>query len=322
MQNIPANSTWAKLIKMCFMAAMGWLFVGADFASLEDRINALLTKDPRKLAVYTDGYDGHAMRAFAYFGDEMPGIVNTVESINSIAVKSSPYYHLRQDSKAPTFALTFQGTYRTLMKNLGWSEEKAIKVETNYQQLYQVSVQWVKDRIAEASVKGYSEGAFGLRIRTPLLAQTYLGMGKATPKEAEAEGRTLGNAISGQSYGLLNNRAAVAFMEKVWAHPEYRTLIKPVALIHDSIYLIIKEDVGVLHWVNTHLPLEMSWQQLPEIQHDQVKLSAELDVFWPDWSNPVTLPNGISPEEIQRLCAEGAEKYAEKMQKLRAAEAV
>lgn len=53
MQNIPANSTYAKLIKMCFMAAMGWLFVGADFASLEDRINALLTKDPNKLKVYS-----------------------------------------------------------------------------------------------------------------------------------------------------------------------------------------------------------------------------------------------------------------------------
>lgn len=30
----------------------GWLFVGLDYASLEDRINTLLTKDPNKLAVY------------------------------------------------------------------------------------------------------------------------------------------------------------------------------------------------------------------------------------------------------------------------------
>lgn len=42
-----------KLIKSCFIAPPGWLFCGLDFASLEDRISALTTKDPNKLKVYT-----------------------------------------------------------------------------------------------------------------------------------------------------------------------------------------------------------------------------------------------------------------------------
>jgi DNA polymerase-1 len=63
-----------KLIKSCFEAPPGWLFVGLDFASLEDKISALTTKDPNKLKVYTDGYDGHCLRAHAYFGDQMPDI--------------------------------------------------------------------------------------------------------------------------------------------------------------------------------------------------------------------------------------------------------
>lgn len=63
-----------KLIKSCFVAPPGWLFCGLDFASLEDRISALTTKDPNKLKVYTDGYDGHSLRAYAYFGSEMPKI--------------------------------------------------------------------------------------------------------------------------------------------------------------------------------------------------------------------------------------------------------
>lgn len=74
MQNLPSGSTYGKAIKQCFKAAPGWLFCGADFSSLEDRINALLTKDPAKIKVYTDGYDGHSLRAFAYFGDQMPDI--------------------------------------------------------------------------------------------------------------------------------------------------------------------------------------------------------------------------------------------------------
>lgn len=74
LQNIPANSKYAKLIKSCIVAPPGFIFAGLDFASLEDRISALTTKDPNKLKVYTDGYDGHCLRATAYFGESMPDI--------------------------------------------------------------------------------------------------------------------------------------------------------------------------------------------------------------------------------------------------------
>ena len=207
---------------------------------------------------------------------------------------------LRQMSKAPSFAMQFLGTYRTLMKNLGWSESQAKGVEANYKKLYQKSIDWVNAKIEEAHIKGYSEGAFGLRIRTPLLAQTIYGASKL-PKEAAAEARTLGNAISGQSHGLLNNRAAVAFMKKVWESP-YRYDIKPVALIHDASYFVIRDDVEVVEWTNRELIKAMQWQELPEIQHDTVKLGAALDIFWPDWSNAITLPNNSSKESIKELC--------------------
>lgn len=57
LQNIPSNANkYAKLIKDCFRAPKGWLFVGADYFSLEDKISALTTKDPEKLKIYT-GYN-------------------------------------------------------------------------------------------------------------------------------------------------------------------------------------------------------------------------------------------------------------------------
>lgn len=65
---------YGKLIKSCFVAPDGQLLVGLDFASLEDKISALTTKDRNKLKVYTDGYDGHSLRAQSYFGDQMPDI--------------------------------------------------------------------------------------------------------------------------------------------------------------------------------------------------------------------------------------------------------
>jgi len=53
LQNLPSTGTkYAKLFKSCFMAPEGWLFVGLDFWSLEDRISALTTQDPNKIKVY------------------------------------------------------------------------------------------------------------------------------------------------------------------------------------------------------------------------------------------------------------------------------
>lgn len=80
LQNIPSSGSskikqrLAKMIKECFEAPPGWLFVGLDFDSLEDKISAVTTGDPEKIKVYSDGYDGHCLRALAYFADEMPDI--------------------------------------------------------------------------------------------------------------------------------------------------------------------------------------------------------------------------------------------------------
>lgn len=303
LQNIPAGSTYGKLIKSCFRAPDGYLFCGADFNSLEDYISALTTKDPNKLKVYLEGYDGHCLRAFSYFPDRLPGIVDTVESINSI---KKLFPEVRQDSKAPTFALTYQGTYMTLMRNLGFEEAIAKQIEANYHQLYQVSDQWVQLRLDQAAIDGYVTIAFGLRLRTPLLKQSLRNHSK-TPYEAMAEGRTAGNAL-GQSYGLLNNRALNAFMQKVW-RSEHRFDIWPVAMIHDAIYLVIKDHIDVVHWVNQNLIDEMRWQELPEIQHDQVKIGAELSIFWPTWATELTIPNYADKATIWELASKHLQEH-------------
>ena len=50
----------------------------------------------------TQGYDGHSLRAYSYWSEDMPDIdPNSVESINSIEHK---YPKHRKSSKAPTFA--------------------------------------------------------------------------------------------------------------------------------------------------------------------------------------------------------------------------
>jgi DNA polymerase-1 len=214
--------------------------------------------------------------------------------------------------------LTYQGTYYTLMQNLGWSEEKAKRVEKAYHELYKVSDEYIQSRLENEACKlGYVTVAFGLRIRTPLLGQVVYGT-KTMPYEAKAEGRTAGNAM-GQSYGLLNNRAAVEFWEKVWAS-EFKYEILPCGLIHDAIYLLMLEHPAVVEFANRELIKSMSWQELPELAHDTVKIGAALDIFWPNWANGITLPINASQEQIIETCAKGQQKYVDaQLEKLKEA---
>ena len=217
----------------------------------------------------------------------------------------SEFPDLRQNSKAVTFALQYAGTPFTLQQNSGFSYDEAQLVYARYHQLYKQSDAYAEDKKLQASKNGYVDVAFGLRVRTPLLKQVIYGS-SSMPYEAQAEGRTVGNALS-QSYGLLNNRAAVSFMQKVWDSP-YRLRIHPVGLIHDCIYLLVDDDAEVVAWVNVNLIQEMKWQELPEIQHPTVKLGAQLDIFWPNWANPVTLPNDATEAEIKVICNKAKEK--------------
>lgn len=106
LQNIPssgateAKQRLAKLIKECFEAPPGWLFVGLDFESLEDKISAVTTQDPQKIKVYTDGYDGHCLRALAYFGEDMPDIEITPDgatAYKAVIAGKDVYFHSEEE---------------------------------------------------------------------------------------------------------------------------------------------------------------------------------------------------------------------------------
>lgn len=194
------------------------------------------------------------------------------------------------------------------MQNCGFPEFEAKTIVKNFDKLYQVSIEWVQEHIDKAANTGFVECAFGLRVRTPLIRRSILGS-SVTPKEVAAETRTAGNAL-GQSWCLLTNRAAREFMEKV-RNSKYRNSIRICSQIHDAIYLYFKDDIEVIHWVNTTLGKAMSWQEHPLIQHDEVKLYGELDIFYPTWKNPITLKNGISKQEIINTIKNEAEKRLE-----------
>lgn len=290
MQNQPSSGArFAKIYKYMFVAPPGWVLVGADFNALEDRIDALKTKDPNKLKVYTDGFDGHSWRACFYFSDKIHGI--DIQDPVSVKTVGKLFPKERQDSKAPYFALTYQGTWKTLVKNCGFTIDVAKKIEQGHKEMYKVAEQATREKLALASKQGYLDVAFGVRVRTPLLQKYGLSL-----SHSQAEGRTVGNAW-GQSYGLLNTRAGTAFLCRVRAEnrPVY-----PCAQIHDAQYFMVPKLPGLIQWVNKYLTDEMTWQDLDEIRHPDVGLSGELDIFRFSWAKGHTLKNNASLADVQK----------------------
>lgn len=49
---------------------------------VEDHISALVTKDPNKLKVYLESYDGHCLRAYSYWTSLMPDITAKLDEIH------------------------------------------------------------------------------------------------------------------------------------------------------------------------------------------------------------------------------------------------
>ena len=332
--NIPSTGTkYAKHIKQCFSAPKGWVMVGADFTALEDVMAALLTKDPFKLAPYTNGYDSHCLRAYAYYKDQMPDILQATEQdqcyqaevdgktvlyigseglpanavpiswqefnvgqINSIQTK---YKSLRQASKTVSFALQYGGTWKTLVTNCGLSEYQAKEIEARYHELYKVADAWTQQKLEKASRLGYAELAFGLRLQTPILKQIILSAEQSMPWEAHKEMKTAANALV-QSYGLLNTRATTAFMQKVWSSPFAKEIL-PIAQIHDATYFVARNRLEVLHFINKELIEEMEWNDIDDIKHPQVRPSAQLELFWPDWNSGIKLPTNTSMEELHQF---------------------
>lgn len=293
--NLPAHGSMGKLVKSCIEAPEGWLFAGADFSALEERIGALLSKDPNRIKVYTDGYDGHSMRAQKYFADQMPDIDPTnVNSVNSIETK---YPELRRKSKAPTFALQYMGTAYTLHKRAGFTIEQATDIEQAFHELYKVSGEFNEKNKQFMEKHGYVECAFGLKLRTPIIPKCVLGNSR-TPHEADKEARSANNAIT-QSWGMLLNRAMNATNKRI-EEAGYSTDILPCNMIHDAGYFLVKNDPKYIKFLNDVLIEEMEWNDEDTIRSTDVPMKASLELG-KSWDKLINLHNHATLEEIQNV---------------------
>ncbi len=218
------------------------------------------------------------------------GITNTIKD---------KYPDLRYDSKAPTFALSYMGTWLTLHKQCGFDKDKAKAIEKAFHELYAVSDEFNEKNRQFMEQHGYIECAFGLKLRTPIIAQCVMGNSK-TPYEADKEARSANNSVT-QSWGMLLNRAMNATDKKI-EQAGYGIHILPCNMIHDAGYFMVRDEPIYIKFLNDILINEMEWNEDPKIKSTDVPMSAGLDIG-KSWADMTTLPNNATIEEIQDVIA-------------------
>ena len=290
------------------MATCSWInYPGGSVTNspehqVEAHIDALVTRDEAKLQIYRYRWDSHMWATIHFWPNKFhPEEIEKLEP-EEIRLKleelKKEYKKERQSSKTCSFALQYGGSPITLEKNNGFSHEEAQAIYDNYHKLYKTSTEFKAKAIEQAQKDGYVTGAFGLRVRTPVLYKTIRGL-KTSPKEVEAEARTAANAIM-QSWCCLNSRSASEFMGIVRAS-EYKEDIRLCAEVHDATYFLVRDDVDIVLWLNENLVKCVEWQDDPVITDDTVHLGGELSLFFPDWAHEIVVPNHCNREELLNL---------------------
>lgn len=78
----------------------------------------------------------------------------------------------------------------------------------------------------------------------------------------------------------------------------------------DATYYLVRNDISTVTKLNELVVKEAYWNDHPDIYHPDVGLGGQLDIFYPDWSTPLTLPEDCTEEKLIELATEHKEKLS------------
>lgn len=154
MQNIPNSATGMFTggdIRKGIIADEGKVFVGSDYAQIELRMLAMLSKDERLMESFVRGDDVHATVASYIFKKPITEVTSD----------------MRRAAKVVNFGILFGMGVSALQKNLGSTREEAQRFYTDYFESFPAVTAYLEASKESAKTKGYTTTLFGRKRYFP-----------------------------------------------------------------------------------------------------------------------------------------------------------
>ena len=219
LQNIPARGNWAERIRDVFIAREGFKMVALDYAQIELRIMAHISKDGLLTKDFTEGLDIHSSTAARILGKQISEISKEERSLG----------------KTVNFAILFGQTQFGLSKLLKIDRETAQKYIDEYFEHYKGVYRYVKDAEKEAKRKGFVQSIFGTTRQIAGLTSKNFAIKNAAMREA------VNMPIQGSEADIMK-LAMVKVREMIQV--KYPNKAFMLLQIHDELIFEVEEDVA------------------------------------------------------------------------------
>ena len=237
LQNIPVRTDLGAEIRKMFIPKPGCVLVDADYSQIELRVLAHIAKDETMRQAFRSGMDIHTVTASQVFAVEP-------EQVTSLQ---------RRHAKAVNFGIVYGISEFSLAEDIGVSRYEAKDYIESYLNNYRGVRDYMKQVVADARERGYTETMFGRRRYIPELKSSNFNIRQG------AERMTLNTPIQGTAADLIKLamiRVDTALREN---YPEAKLLLQ----VHDELIVECPEAIA---------------SQVAELISREMELVAELSV--------------------------------------------
>jgi len=218
LQNIPVRTDLGAEIRKMFVPRPGNVLVDADYSQIELRVLAHIADDKVMQEAFKSGMDIHTVTASQVFGVE-------TELVTPLQ---------RRHAKAVNFGIVYGISEYSLSEDIGVSRYEAREYIENYLANYRGVRDYMKQVVADAREKGYTETMYGRKRYIPELTSSNFNV------RSGAERIALNTPIQGTAADLI--KMAMIRVDKALRqnYPEAKLLLQ----VHDELIVECPEAMA------------------------------------------------------------------------------